>query len=256
MPVSCNLQSFYIMDYQYRSSLFRAISNISRRIRRKKGKEKTVYFISGMCYNCKVFDQLRLPRGFRKQYIEWSTPQPEETLEEYSRKMASCIDTTRPFYLVGYSFGAVIMQEMLHFLQPHRSIIISSFKDKSEIPGLFQIVKNTHLAELIPDRLFNATDFITQAFNRLIYNASNDELSAYMTVTDPVYIRWAVEQITQWIPETHSQRLYHIHGTEDQIFPFTQINNALPVEDGDHLMVLKKAETVSSLLSSILLLKE
>ena len=52
------------------------------------------------------------------------------------------------------------------------------------------------------------------------------------------------------------QKLIPIHGTLDQIFPYEHIKNAFPVEDGDHLMVLKKADVVSSILSGILLMKE
>lgn len=110
--------------------------------------------------------------------------------------------------------------------------------------------------EFMPKRLFSSTDFITNAFNRLVYNASNSDLAEYMTVTDPIYIKWAVEQITDWVPDNKSEHLYHIHGTSDQIFPYDRLENVFPVEGGDHLMVVKKADTVSSILDIILLKKE
>lgn len=93
-------------------------------------KETNVYFISGMCYNCSVFDKLRLPKGYKKQYLEWHIPRPDESLREYAKTMAKYIDTKRPFILVGYSFGAVIMQEMSYFLSPKKSIIIPHSKRK------------------------------------------------------------------------------------------------------------------------------
>lgn len=219
-------------------------------------RETTVYFIPGMCYNCSVFDGLRLPKGFRKQYIEWHIPRPDETLAHYARKMMRAIDTSRPFVLVGYSFGAVVMQEMNRFLAPEKSVVISSFKHHREIPPLFKAVKKTHLVERVPEELFHQTEFITEAFNRLLFHATNAEMSQFMTVTDPVYIRWAVAQITHWVPENNCPRLYHIHGTADQIFPYKYLKNVIPVEDGDHLMVVKKAPQVSAILSSILLVKE
>lgn len=219
-------------------------------------RQTNVYFISGMCYNCRVFDKLDLPKGFRKKYIEWLIPREGESLGKYSRAMAHSIDTRRPFILVGYSFGAVIMQEMNKFLYPQKSIIISSFKSKEEIPTLFSAVRRSRLAEYMPKRLYEQTEFITNAFNKLVYKSPADELSEYMTVTHPAYVKWAVEQITNWVPEQKSPHLYHIHGTADQIFPYKQIKNALPVEGGDHLMVVKKAEKVSALLDSILLMRQ
>ncbi|NDV79757.1 alpha/beta fold hydrolase [Dysgonomonas sp. 511] len=223
---------------------------------RKKGTQATsVYFISGMCYNCTVFDSLILPKGFEKKYIEWYIPQGDETLEQYARAIAKDIDTNSPFVLVGYSFGGVIVQEMNRFLSPQKNILISSFKAVDEKPMLFRAVKRAHLTGMIPDRMYLSTEFITDVFNRLVYNLPTEELAQYMTVTDPRYVKWAVRQITEWIPEANSSNLYHIHGTADQIFPYELIRNAFPVEDGDHLMVARKAQVVSSILNSILLMR-
>lgn len=229
------------------------MGNILKRIFGKR--DINVYFISGMCYNCSVFDQLKLPKGFRRNYVEWLMPNPDETLRSYSERMAKCINTRRPFVLVGYSFGAVIMQEMVRFLYPQKCIVISSFKSKDEIPRLFSVVRRTKLAEHMPRKFYEQTRFITDTFNRLVYNTSSDELSQFMTVTEPAYVRWAVEQITDWIPEYRIPNLFHIHGTEDQVFPFKHIKDVMPVEGGDHLMLVKKADVVSALLDSILLMR-
>lgn len=230
------------------------MANILKRLFGKR--ETNVYFISGMCYNCSVFDRLALPKGFKRNYIEWLIPTKDETLRSYAKRMARCINTRKPFILVGYSFGAVIMQEMVRFLYPEKCIIISSFKNKDEIPALFSMVRHTKLTERMPKKLFEQTQFITNAFNRLVYNTGSDELSEYLTVTDPAYVQWAVEQITNWVPKYRTPNLYHIHGTEDQVFPFKHIKDVMPVEGGDHLMLVKKADTVSALLDSILLMKE
>lgn len=228
-----------------------------RKLFGKKTEKKTnVYFISGMCYNCTVFDQLKLPKGFEKKYIEWCIPESRETLKSYTRRMATDIDTSTPFVLVGYSFGGVIVQEMNEFLKPVKTIIISCFKKTEETPTIFNAVRRTNLWERLPERLYNSTEFITDVFNRFIYNVPNNTLADYMTVTDPAYVKWAVSQITEWKPKLNVPRLYHIHGTEDQIFPFKIISNAFPVEGGDHLMVFRKADIVSLILGSILLINE
>ena len=146
--------------------LWRRLSSLVNWLWKKEAEDITVYFISGMCYNCKVFDKLRLPKGYKKAYIEWFIPSPDESLSEYAHKMAKTIDTSRPFILIGYSFGAVIMQEMTLFLKPEKCVIISSFKSKREIPILFQAVRKVNLMEFMPKRLFSSTDFITNAFNR------------------------------------------------------------------------------------------
>lgn len=221
---------------------------------RKSGKEETnVYFISGMCYNCKVFDKLILPKGFKKVYLEWHIPQLEDSLSEYAHKMAEQIDIKHPFALVGFSFGGVIVQEMSKFLFPAKQIIISSFKNEKEIPSVFYIARKTQILRRTPLALYS-TDLITKAFNKVVYDLPPDELAKYMTVIDPVYIKWATIQITDWIPDNNpDMQLYHIHGTHDQIFSYYNSDCTHIIEGGDHLMVIKKAGEVSTMLRSILL---
>ncbi len=217
-----------------------------------KPDDTPVYFISGMCYNCKMFDRLELPKGYCKKYIEWIIPDPEMAISEYAREMAKNIDTSRDFILVGYSFGAVIIQEMNHFLSPKISIVISSFKGKKEIPSLFKAAKKTHLAGHIPLGVYSHTELITNAFNLLVYKMPTQQLEEYMTVTDPTYMQWAVKTIANWVPQDICSNLYHIHGTKDQVFPYEQLHDVYPVEDGDHLMIFKKADTVSAIFAKIL----
>lgn len=100
---------------------------------RTKKNDVNVYFISGMCYNCGVFDKLKLPKGFKKKYIEWHIPRPDESLDEYARVMAGKIDTSHPFVLVGYSFGAVIMQEMdRKARKKHNNLVFQKRRRNSE----------------------------------------------------------------------------------------------------------------------------
>lgn len=231
------------------------IHKIWKQIEQRWQKDVNVYFISGMCYNCSVFDSLKLPKGYRKNYIEWYVPRLDESLEEYSRTMAKGIDTSKPFILIGYSFGGIIIQEMEKFLSPVKSILISSFKNEKEIPMLFRAARRLDITERIPPRLYASTELMTEVFNRFVYHMSNQELVQVMTFIDPVYIKWAIRQITNWVPR-NNKHIYHIHGTDDQIFPYTLLHNVFPIEGGDHLMVMKKADVVSSIISSILLMKE
>lgn len=230
--------------------LWRKISSLWKR-------EINVYFVSGMCYNCKVFDELTLPKGYMKHYLEWHTPNPDDSLHDYALKMAENIDTKRPFVLVGYSLGGVVVQEMLKFLSPVKSIIISSFKSREETPAIFYVARKTRILKRTPLYVYS-TDFITRAFNKVIYDLPTPELANYMTVVDPIYIKWAATQITEWLPDDNAvyTNMYHIHGTEDQIFSYYKIKDAYPVEGGDHLMVVKRADEVSHLINSILLKKD
>jgi pimeloyl-ACP methyl ester carboxylesterase len=210
-----------------------------------------VYFLSGICVNCKVFDPIILPEGYEKVYIEWLLPK-EETWEEYARKMAEAIDLREPFILIGYSMGGTIAQEMNTFLQPEKTIIISSIKAVEEIPPLFRVVKKTRMNKLLPQQLYKINKKISDLFAHWVFDMNDKEIADYVAYTSPEYMKWTTYQITEWEPKCRCKNLYHIHGTKDQVFPFSPLQNVIPVEGGDHIMIIRKAEEVNRIINRIL----
>lgn len=215
-------------------------------------RTKDVYFVSGMCYNCSVFDNLNFSRKFNKIYIEWEIPQLDESLEAYAHRMAKKINTKRKFILVGYSFGGILVQEIAKFTNPEKVILISSIKDEKEIPNLFQVAKKMNFADNIPMKLYSTSNFMINLFNRYVYHVPTTALGEFMTVVNPVYIRWSLRQITHWTPTKKLNNIYHIHGTRDQVFPYEQILNTRTIKGGDHLMIVKRVKDVNEVLESIL----
>lgn len=211
-----------------------------------------VYFISGMCVNCKVFDRISLPLGFEKHYLEWLIPETDESLEFYTRRMAEHIDISSPYIIVGYSLGGIIMQEMNKFLDPQKNILISSVKHRDEIPDLFRLARKIRFGKLFPKRLYIVNKSISNLFTRLVYNMPIDDIERCVTYTSPNYMKWAVHQITNWIPHIECKNLYHIHGSKDQVFPHDKIRNMLTVNKGDHLMIMKRSEEISDLINNII----
>ena len=213
-----------------------------------------VYFLPGMCVNCKVFDKITLPEGYEKSYIEWLPPS-EEAFEEYVRQMAAPINTEEPFILVGYSMGGIIMQEMNRFLKPEKNILISSIKQRDEIPPLFRLAKKTQVnknIKNIPLQIHQVNPRVTSMFAQFILSMTEEETEQCIADTSPEYLKWAIYNITEWEPKGDCPNLYHIHGTDDRVFPFRLIRNAFSVRGGDHMMIHRKAEDVSRFLAQIL----
>ena len=215
-----------------------------------------VYFIPGICVNCHIFDLIQLPEGYQKNYIEWYVPSGNESLEEYARNMAKSIDTSKPFILIGYSLGAVIMQEMNKFLCPEQNIVLSSMKATEEIPLLFRWVKKSHIVSIIPQVFFTLNKTSTNFLTRIVFDMTPQDVDDYVSCTKAVYMKWAISQITNWQPTTQCKNLYHIHGTRDQIFFSKRIKNAEIIEGADHLMIVRKADEVNRILSKRLILRD
>jgi len=71
-----------------------------------------VYFISGMGADGRLFKHIRLPEGFRMNFVDWIEPGREETIPAYASRLAEHMDTTRPFVLVGVSLGGIMSVEI------------------------------------------------------------------------------------------------------------------------------------------------
>ena len=58
-------------------------------------------------------------------------PERDEDFDHYISRMAEKIDDTKAFYLLGYSFGGVLVQE-IHKLKPAKIAILGSIKSCHE----------------------------------------------------------------------------------------------------------------------------
>ena len=65
-----------------------------------------VYFLSGLGVDKRVFQKLVLAADFPVYYINWIKPMADESISSYAQRLSAVIDQTKPFALVGLSFGA------------------------------------------------------------------------------------------------------------------------------------------------------
>src|SRR5215217_4576146 len=103
-----------------------------------------VYFISGLGADRKAFEKIKLPGTFSIHHLGWIKNKKGESLNDYARRLAASIDATQPFAIVGLSMGGMIASAMTQFLQPDKTILISSVACTDEFPPLLK------LARLIP----------------------------------------------------------------------------------------------------------
>lgn len=214
-----------------------------------------VYFISGLGANEKAFEYIKLPKGFNAHFIDWKQPLKQESLQAYTKRMSEEVNTSTPFVLVGLSFGGIIVQEMNRFIQPEKTILISSIKSREEMPTYFKFSSCTSLHKLIPIVFFTNDRLLSYSFFRnLYYNKKKaPDFQTFFTNRDPVYLRWSIHQIVNWRPTVRVHNLYHIHGNQDIVFPYKKLKGKLTlIEKGTHIMVLQRAKVVNEALNTIL----
>lgn len=204
-----------------------------------------VYFVPGLAAGKEIFKNIRLPEDrFKTHVIEWLIPEKKEPIASYAKRMASFV-VHENAVLIGVSFGGVMVQEMAHFLKLKKLIIISSIKDRTELPKRLKIARLTRLYKLMPTRLMLSSKDLTK-FS--VGPKSKKRLAlyeAFLHVRSTRYLNWAIKNMICWQPKKPCDSIVHIHGNEDVIFPIKNIDKCVVIEGGTHIMLLNKGSQIS-----------
>ena len=209
-----------------------------------------LYFISGLGADERVFKKLTLPEQYKINHIKWPKLSQNETLHSYCVKISELIDTSQAFSLIGLSFGGIVATEISKFLQPKATIIISSISTRNGLPIHYKICGLLRLDKLVPAFTMNKVYPFTYWYFGVTEPADKKLLKEVIHDTPTKFLKWAINEILHWKNEIRSDNLYHIHGTNDKLFPFSITKADKAVENGGHLMVYTNADSVSNLIRS------
>lgn len=212
-----------------------------------------VYLMPGLAASTTIFERIALPEEmFEIVLLEWEIPLNDESLTDYAKRIADKIKHPNPV-LIGVSFGGILVQEMAKYIETRKIIIISSVKSNLEFPRRMKIAKTTKAYKLIPMNLIaNIESLAKFSFGEKV----NQRLKLYekfLSVRDIRYLNWAVEQVILWDRTVADEKIIHIHGDMDDVFPIKYIKNCVVVKGGTHIMILNKYKWLNENLPSIIL---
>jgi len=211
-------------------------------------KEIHVYFMPGMSANSLIFERIKLPSKFHSHFLEWIPPIKSESLKDYSIRLSKSIKHQNPI-LIGVSFGGLIVQEISEIINVRKVIIISSVKSNKELSNSMKFAKKTKSYKLLPlSWIDDFENLMTFVFGPKIKRRVS-LYRKYLSIRDKNYLDWSIDKIVNWERETPIENVTHIHGTYDLIFPILNLKNYVPVEKGDHAIILKKADWLSEYFS-------
>ena len=212
-----------------------------------------VYLMPGLAASSAIFERIELPVAtFEIVLLEWEIPLYNETLPDYAKRISAKITHPNPV-LIGVSFGGILVQEMAAFVQARKVIIISSVKSNLEFPRRMKIAKTTKAYKLIPMSLIlNLENLAKFSFGGKI-NQRIKLYEKYLSVRDIKYLEWAVEKVILWDRTVIDERVIHIHGDNDDVFPIKYIQKCIVVKGGTHIMILSKYKWLNANLPNIIL---
>lgn len=199
----------------------------------------------------RVFKYVRLPEGYEIVHLTWIVHEKEESLPSYAIRMAERIDTSEPFVLIGLSFGGMLVTEIAKRIPPVKTILIASVPLSSHLPGYFRVAAALRLHKVVPIGLVKTA----ARLKRFITNEKSEDKKLIWEIiknSDPAFIRWSMEAILKWKNEEMPQRVFHIHGTRDEVLParYTKPTHIIP--KAGHLFVMTRPDEMNKLLQECL----
>lgn len=206
-----------------------------------------IYLISGLGADERIFRRLDFG-AYKPVYIPWISPAPKETLSQYAIRLSAVINTENPLIL-GISFGGMIATEIARHRKDASVMLISSAKNKRELPVLYRLAGRLSLHYFIPVRWLKHANFITYTLFGMKSPEEKALLKSILKDTDSVFLKWAIQAIISWKNERNPDAFVHIHGTDDLILPCSNIKHVnFKIKNGGHLMIYTHAKEISEIL--------
>jgi pimeloyl-ACP methyl ester carboxylesterase len=210
-----------------------------------------VYFISGLAADSRVFKYIRLPPGCEPVFLEWITPVKNESLKDYSLRLAEKIDINEAFSIIGLSMGGMMASEIANKLNPVVTILISSVPSSTHLPFYFRAAGSLKLDKAVPISLVKSVAVIKRFFT-----AETDDdkkmIREIIKESDNDFIRWAMGAILKWQHEALPASYIHIHGTRDDVLPIRFTRPTHVIRKAGHLMIMTNAGQINKILMEVL----
>lgn len=215
-----------------------------------------IYLIPGQGSDQRIYNNIEFDEKYVIHHIKYMLPEKGTSMKEYAEALASQIDTTEKFIIIGVSLGGMLATEMSHFLNPEKIIIISSAKNRKELPHSYRMQKYFPLYKLFPPKVIKAGAKIMQPIYEPDRNNEKETCVAMLNDKNPFFLKRTIQMIIKWDATESPEEIVHIHGDKDHTIPIRNVEYTHSIEKGSHMMALTRGEDLSELLKSILLVEK
>jgi len=204
-----------------------------------------IFAISGLGADKRVFEYLNLKNDLIS--LDWITPKPNESLEDYSKRFAENygIDKEKDFIIMGVSFGGLIATEISKLYKPKMTVLISSAETRSEINRFGKLISRFGIIKLMPKKLFNPPRWVAYY---LFGTEKKELLNTILNDTNLEFAKWAVNELVNWKNITKLDNVLKINGAKDKLLP-PKDDKAIIIENGGHFMIVDKANEISRIIN-------
>jgi pimeloyl-ACP methyl ester carboxylesterase len=214
--------------------------------------DTTIYLFPGQGSDERLFKHVELPSGYDTVVISYPIPDKHESLPVYAYRFMDDIDTCSPFILMGVSLGGMICTELSDTLSPLHTIVISSAKSRTELPGRYTFQKHFPLNRILPKGLIKGGARLLQGIVEPDRRHDRETFKDMLREKDALYLKRTVDMIVNWDRSSYPEHIVHIHGDSDHTIPVKNVSYDYLLKDGSHMMMLTRAPEINLLLVYIL----
>lgn len=220
------------------SSLFYLFSFLHSEVY-AQGKER-VYLLPGQGSDSRIFQRLSLDSNrYDTVHVHYPLPNRRENMQSYAQRIAGQIDTSEGTYsLVGVSLGGMLSCELNELLDPRKVIIVSSAKQRSELPFGYRTQRAIPIYKLVPAGVVKASAFILQPLFEPDRRKHKEVFKSMLSAKDKRFLKRAIRLIVTWDGIAVPEQIVHIHGSNDHTLPIRNIEADYVLEGSSHMMML------------------
>ena len=200
----------------------------------------------------RLFDSLTFDSRLDIAHIKYPIPEKGSSIKQFAKRISTQIDTCRSYIFIGVSLGGMIISELNDFLTPEQSIIISSAKNRSELPFRYRFQKVIPLYKLVPPKLMLAGAKFLQPIVEPDRNKNKETFKSMLSSKHPLYLKRTVGMVINWERKISQTSIIHIHGTHDRTIPLRNIEADEIIQGGSHMMTLTQSSPINKILSDYL----
>jgi hypothetical protein len=204
-----------------------------------------IYAIPGLGTTEQLFSNTAI-KGAQFYILDWPLPEKDDTMQSYAKKFLPQIDTSKPFCLMGVSFGGMLCTELSKIISPQKTFLISTCKSRNELPWFIRFFKYMPVYKYISESGHRKMAYR----GRWIIGFGKAYIPEFLGMVSSMkknYFRYCMHMIVNWNGMGFPKNALHIHGTADRLLLYRYVKADHAITDGSHAMIVFRAEEINKI---------
>jgi pimeloyl-ACP methyl ester carboxylesterase len=208
----------------------------------------TIIFIPGLSADERMFHSIK--NELKNSYVlNWIEPNSKELLSSYVKRLKQKLPPDENYFVVGVSFGGIVALELTKQINSIGCLLVGSI---TSLKGLsFSKRQLLKLFRMDSQKIIVSSKFMYRRFGSFSPNHIRSKTRRFTGGKAPFYA-WAYGALSNWEPPETKVPVYHIHGTDDEVFPIGLATPTKVIEGGGHNIMHSHPQVIGQYIKKII----